>query len=226
MMTQRLWLLFLVKSILFMACASTNRGEHLALSQSSNPDLERLVSGPARGWPSLRTLLCLEVSPGMTVLVPSESMEIWERPPEMEHPYDRRFSWTGPEGRRNLQVNYRQSLPITSSASDTEKRAVLLRELVGEDPPINGVRPIDLGPFPGIAHESRWEGMIVRRHAYAVGNEGLVLYASSAEGDPFPEATLFFGSLALKQQEATASQPDLVVRKGCMPSWPSDNEGG
>lgn len=225
-MTQRSWPLLLMKCMLFVACASADRGGYVVIQHPSQPTRARLLAGPAWGWPAFQTLRCLEVAPGMTVLVPPESAQIWERPPEMEHPYDRRFSWSGPEGRRTLEVDYRQRLPISSSASATEKREVLLRELVGEDPPLAGVRPIELGSFPGIAHESRWEGMIVWRRAYAVGNEGLILYAASAEGDPFPEAMSFFESLAVKEKGAAASQPEPVGREGCMPSRPPDNGDG
>lgn len=159
--------------------------------------LGKRIAGVAWGWPSARALICLEVCHGSTVLVPFEGMERWVRPPEMSHPYDVRLSWFGPGGRRVFEINCRQELPVSDGMSDDQVREVLRRELVDGEDGVSGVRPIALDSHRGVEVETRWEGMSVMRRAFVTGNGGVVLYAASAEGDPFPEAALFFESLSV-----------------------------
>jgi hypothetical protein len=122
----------------------------------------------------------------------------------MKHSYDVDYAWDHSSSERKLWIRVRHELPVAGDASEARKLEVAFEEMVPPDPALHGVRPLRLGPYSGLAHESLWEGMLVQRRVYVVGRSAVLLAAASKKDDPFPEAGLFFCSLAFGSPLAPA----------------------
>lgn len=183
-------------SLLWGACAHTEHFVEIGglVPAKWSEEFAKLVWD----WPAPSTVTRHDLPEGVSVLAPQTITEQWKRPRGMQHPHDVSYAWDGPDSARKLEVVVRHELPVPIDASDSQKLEVALHELIPPDPPLHGIRPLQLGSFPGFAHESLWEGMLVQRRVYVIGQSSVLLYAAAQEGDPFPYSDVFFRSLILK----------------------------
>ena len=202
----------LLAALLVLAC-SGSRPSNASRHQGWPLDASRTkiavddgvsVSMPqVNGWPHSAVLVLKPLGAGgpLSWQLPISSEErhardafCWQAPPEARDSwiFDARCDWAQASPLRTIFVGVRRSGVRTDSPDDLELQAAL--KLLG-DTAVENLSRLSKPSCHGYQYRTTFETDLVQRRICWVSERVIVLSATSAPGDDFPEADVAFDSL-------------------------------